>query len=143
MNTLWIKRLIRCLPLCAGLALVPTAQAEVNVDIRFGYPPPPPYAVVVPPPRYGYYWRPGRWVYYGPHRRWDEGYWMRHSWYRPPPPPPYRGGPRWEHERWDRGPYDKGRWDDDRWKHRGGDDKRYGRDGGYDHSPRGHGRGRD
>ncbi|TJZ64998.1 hypothetical protein [Chitiniphilus eburneus] len=137
----WIKRLVRCLPLCAGLLFVPSAQAEVNVDITFGYPPPP-YAVVVPPPRYGYYWRPGRWVYYGPQRRWDEGYWVRHGWYRPPPPPPYRGGPRWEHERWDRGPWDKGRWDDDRWKHRG-DDKRYGRDRGYEHGTRGRGRGRD
>lgn len=70
------------LPLAAGalltFALTPVTQAQVNIGISIGTPPPPVRYEVRPVfPGEGYAWREGYWAPYGGRYRWHRGLWVR------------------------------------------------------------------
>ncbi len=96
---------------CAGLALsVPSAQADISVNIGLEGPPPPRHEVIVETGRPGpdYVWVNGYWEGEPGHYRWAAGHWDR---------PPHRGAV-WVAPRWDRdrdGHYHqvRGEWRDD------------------------------
>lgn len=67
---------------CAGvlvaLTVTPAAQAQVNIGITIGTPPPPlRYEVRPVYPGDGYAWQDGYWVPYGGRYRWRRGIWVR------------------------------------------------------------------
>jgi hypothetical protein len=82
-------------------------QAQVDVNISIGTPPPPVRYEVVPPPRAGYVWVPGYWNWNGHQHVWAGGHWVRaRPGYVYAPPRWVRDGDRWrfERDRWNRGP---------------------------------------
>lgn len=61
-----------------GTAIAPTAaQAQVNLNIVIGNPPPPPRHEAIPRARPGYVWAPGYWNWNGRQHDWRAGHWER------------------------------------------------------------------
>lgn len=111
--------------LCLGTLAAP-AQAQVNLSIDIGVPPPPARYEPYEEPRPGYVLLPGYWFWDGHQHRWAEQHWTE-----------ARPGKHWQAERWEKrgkkNHFQPGRWEADR---RGGRGEAHGR--GND---KGHGRG--
>lgn len=87
-----------------GIAVMPSAEAQVGVSINIGGPPPPPRYEAVPPPRDGFLWAPGFWDWDGHRHVWHGGHWER-----------ARPGYAYRQPGWHQGPHgwelDRGGWD--------------------------------
>ena len=80
------------------------AQAQINIGIHIGEPPPPRAYRVPPQPAPDYVWVEGYWYPEGGRYRWHDGYWTR---------PPYEGA-YWVAPYHDGGQYFTGRWEGSR-----------------------------
>ena len=64
--------------LLLAFTVIPAAQAQVNIGITIGTPPPPVRYEVRPVyPGEGYAWQDGYWLPYGGRYRWHPGIWVR------------------------------------------------------------------
>ena len=76
--------------LVAPAAFTPAAaQANLNIGLTIGTPPPAPIYEPIPAPRVGFVWAPGFWAWEGGRHVWHAGNWM-----------PERRGYHWVPDRW-------------------------------------------
>ncbi|MDB6063581.1 MAG: hypothetical protein JWM78_3684 [Verrucomicrobiaceae bacterium] len=83
--------------------MAPRANAEINLDVIIGTPPPAPRVERAPERREGFIWIPGYWRWEGNHHVWSDGRWepeRRGYEYRPA---------HWDHEG-DRWHFREGSW---------------------------------
>jgi WXXGXW repeat (2 copies) len=86
------------------------AQADLNIGLTVGVPPPPPMYEPIPAPRVGYVWAPSFWRWEGGRHVWAPGRWMAE-----------RRGYHWVPDRWAEvhggWHHDEGHWDHDVERH--------------------------
>ena len=98
-------------PALVAPAMFSPAEAQVDLNVVIGTPPPPPRYELVPAPRAGYVWAPGHWRWDGREHVWAAGYWV-----------PQRGGYSYVPERWERyyeGGHERWRYQASRWDRNG------------------------